>query len=293
LHRAQAAFYAGGDRPPLRELLTDDVVWRVSGNNSIAGTYRGIDEVMRYFSARRDLAGRTFRLHPGDVLVGEGEVVAALTDGTALIAGNEYRWSTIGLYRFRNGLISECRLVPFDLAEFDRIWGDAVVAAADDGLPRLGRLAASISQFANKRGVYLGRRSTRIHVAIYRRSGGKLGGHLPGWPQARILLLDHTGAKTGMKRTSPLMYHEEEDTFAVMASKGGQLTHPAWLHNVIANPDTSIQIGPEIREVRARVATDEERERLWPEFIAFYPGYEFFQRHAQGRKIPMVILEPR
>jgi hypothetical protein len=108
------------------------------------------------------------------------------------------------------------------------------VAAADDGLPRLGRLAASISQFANRRGVNLGRRSTRIHVAIYRRSGGKLGGHLPGWPQARILLLDHTGARTGMKRTSPRMYHEEAGAFAVMASKGGQPTHPGWFHNLKA-----------------------------------------------------------
>jgi ketosteroid isomerase-like protein len=122
LHRAQGAFYGGGHRLPLRELLTDDVVWRVPGNNSIAGTYRGIDEVMCYFSTRRDLAARTLRLHPRDVLVGEGEIVAALTDGTAVIAGEEHRWSTIGLYRFRNGLISECRLVPFDLAEFDRVW---------------------------------------------------------------------------------------------------------------------------------------------------------------------------
>lgn len=122
LHKAQADFYAGGHPLPLRQLLTDDVVWHVPGNNSIAGTYRGIDEVMAYFGTRRDLAARTFRLHPGDVLVGEGEIVAALTDGTALIAGEEHRWSTIGLYRFRNGLISECRLVPFDQAEFDRAW---------------------------------------------------------------------------------------------------------------------------------------------------------------------------
>jgi ketosteroid isomerase-like protein len=122
LHRAQAAFYAGGHPLSLRKLLCVDVVWHVPGNNLIAGTYRGIDEVMSYFSARRELAGCTFRLHPRDVLVGEGPVVAALTDGTALIAGNECRWSTVGLYRFRNGLISECRLVPFDLTEFDRIW---------------------------------------------------------------------------------------------------------------------------------------------------------------------------
>jgi len=122
LHEAQEAFYAGGDRLPLSGLLTDDVVWHVPGNNSIAGTYRGIDDVVGYFTARRELAARTFRLHPGDVLVGDGALVAALTEGTALIGGEEHRWSTIGLYRFRDGLISECRLVPFDLAEFDRIW---------------------------------------------------------------------------------------------------------------------------------------------------------------------------
>ena len=96
-----------------------------------------------------------------------------------------------------------------------------------------------------------------------------------------------------MRRTSPLMYHEDGDIVAVVASKGGQPTHPAWFHNVMANPDTTIQIGSVIRDVRARVATDEERGRLWPKFVAFYPGYDFFQRNAKGRKIPIVILDPR
>jgi deazaflavin-dependent oxidoreductase (nitroreductase family) len=167
------------------------------------------------------------------------------------------------------------------------------VAGYRSETPLLGRLTARVSQLANKHGVYLGRRSTKIHVALYRRSGGRLGGHLPGWPRARILLLDHVGAKTGARRTSPLMYHEDGDTVAVVASKGGQPTHPAWFHNVTANPNTTIRIGAEVRHVRARVADDEERGRLWLQFVAFYPGYEFFQRHAKGRKIPIVILEPR
>lgn len=149
------------------------------------------------------------------------------------------------------------------------------------------------SQFANKHGVYLGRRSTRIHVALYRRSNGRLGGHLPGWPAARILLLDHVGANSGLKRTSPLMYHEDGDLVAVVASKAGQPTHPGWFHNVKANPDTTIQIGAAVRNVRARVASDDERDRLWPKFLAFYPGYDFFERNAKGRKIPIVILDPR
>ncbi len=160
-------------------------------------------------------------------------------------------------------------------------------------MPLLARLTASSSQFANQRGIYLGRRSTRIHVALYRRSGGKLGGHLPGWPEARILLLDHTGAKSGRTRTSPLMYHEDADVVAVMASKGGQPTHPAWFHNLVANPETTIQLGDVVRAVRARVASDEERRRLWPAFVAFYPGYDAFQRAAKGRKIPIVILDAR
>jgi deazaflavin-dependent oxidoreductase (nitroreductase family) len=151
----------------------------------------------------------------------------------------------------------------------------------------------SASEFANKHGVYLGKRSTKVHVALYRRSGGRLGGHLPAWPAARILLLDHVGARTGLRRTSPLMYHEDGDAVAVVASKAGQPTHPAWFHNLKANPDTTIQIGRQVRSVRARVASDADRDRLWPEFVAFYPGYEFFQHNAKGRKIPIVILDPR
>jgi deazaflavin-dependent oxidoreductase (nitroreductase family) len=157
----------------------------------------------------------------------------------------------------------------------------------------LARIAVSSSQFANRHGVYLGRRSARIHAALYRRTGGKLGGHLPGMPSARILLLDHSGARSGVRRTSPLMYHEDGDSVAVVASKGGQPTHPAWFHNVKANPDTTIRLGSVVRNVRARVATDEERSRLWPEFLAFYPGYDFLQDLAKDRKIPIVILDPR
>ncbi len=160
-------------------------------------------------------------------------------------------------------------------------------------MPSFGQLTASISELANKRGIYMGRRATRIHVALYRWSGGRVGGHVPGWPDARIVLVDHTGARSGARRTSPLMYHEEGDSIAVAASKAGQPTHPAWFHNLKANPDTTIQIGSTVRDVRARVAGDEERERLWPKFVAFYPGYEFFQRNAKGRTIPIVILDPR
>jgi ketosteroid isomerase-like protein len=123
LHAAQGDFYSGGDDAPLRALLAPDVEWHVPGRNAIAGDYRGIDDVMAYFARRRDHAARTFRMHPGDVLVGESDRVAVLTDGSATIGGREERWSTVGLYRVVAERIAACWLLPLDPAAFDRIWG--------------------------------------------------------------------------------------------------------------------------------------------------------------------------
>ncbi len=89
------------------------------------------------------------------------------------------------------------------------------------------------------------------------------------------------------------MYHNHGDAIVVAASKGGQPTHPAWFHNLMANPDTTVQIGSEVHKVHARLATDEERDRLWGELVAMFPGYDFYQRNAKGRRIPIVILDPR
>jgi deazaflavin-dependent oxidoreductase (nitroreductase family) len=72
-----------------------------------------------------------------------------------------------------------------------------------------------------------------------------------------------------------------------------QPTNPAWFYNLKANPDTTIQIGSVCRSVHARLTTDEEHQRLWPKFVAFYPDYEFFQHLAKPRKIPTIILEAR
>jgi hypothetical protein len=75
--------------------------------------------------------------------------------------------------------------------------GGDIACHPTSAMTLFGRLTAAGSEFAHKRGIYLGRRSTKIHVALYRRSAGKLGGHVPGWPEARIILVDHTGAKSG------------------------------------------------------------------------------------------------
>jgi deazaflavin-dependent oxidoreductase (nitroreductase family) len=128
------------------------------------------------------------------------------------------------------------------------------------------------------------------HTAIYRATGGRIGHTLPGMPT--MLLLDHVGAKSGVKRTSPLLYVADGDDLVIVASKGGFPKHPAWFHNLRANPDTTVQVGREHREVHARVATPAERTRLWPMAVDSYSGYADYQRKAE-REIPMVILEPR
>ena len=122
LHLAQASLYTDGDAGPVRAVLTDDIAWHVPGTSPIAGSYHGVDQVVGYMINRRVLADGTFRMHRLDVLTGLGSTVAVLTDGSATIAGVERRWSTVGLYRLAGAQVAECRLLPFDQAEFDDIW---------------------------------------------------------------------------------------------------------------------------------------------------------------------------
>lgn len=161
------------------------------------------------------------------------------------------------------------------------------------GMPWLAGIVSATTRFANRRGVYAGRRATKVHVALYRRSGGRIGGRMPGRRRARILLLDHLGAKSGIVRTSPLLYVDVGAAVAIAASKAGQPHHPAWYHNLLAHPDTTIRIGTEVRPVRARVATAAEYPDLWREFVTMTPDYEFYRRQAGERRIPLVVLEPR
>jgi F420H(2)-dependent quinone reductase len=128
------------------------------------------------------------------------------------------------------------------------------------------------------------------HTAIYRATNGLIGHRTPGFPAT--LLLDHVGAKSGVKRTSPLVYGRDGENLVLVASKGGFPKNPAWFHNLRANPQTRVQVGSEIRNVKARVAEGEERERLWKLMVGVYAGYESYRRRTQ-REIPLVVLERR
>jgi deazaflavin-dependent oxidoreductase (nitroreductase family) len=134
------------------------------------------------------------------------------------------------------------------------------------------------------------RAMTGGHAAIYRATHGIIGQRFPGL--APILLLDHVGARSGVKRTTPLSYVSDGDDVILIASKGGYPRNPAWFHNLMANPDTQVQVGSSRRQVHARVADPAERKRLWPEVVKAYGGYDEYQRRTD-REIPLVILEPR
>lgn len=134
------------------------------------------------------------------------------------------------------------------------------------------------------------RRVMGLHTHVYRLSNGLIGHRFPGAPP--VLLLDHVGARSGIERTIPLVYVDDGDDVVLVASKGGHPKNPAWYHNLRAHPDTVVQIGHERRPVRARIATAQERKRLWPKAVATYGGYRGYQERTQ-REIPLVILEPR
>src|ERR1700710_1396492 len=103
------------------------------------------------------------------------------------------------------------------------------------------------------------------HTVAYRMTGGLVGHRIPGAPP--MLLLDHVGAKSGKKRTSPLAYVRDGDAYVVIASKGGHPRTPGWFHTLKAHPDTTLQVGSRRLDVRARVATPEERARNWPKAV--------------------------
>ena len=130
-------------------------------------------------------------------------------------------------------------------------------------------------------------RFTDLHTAAYRLTKGRIGGHVMG----PILLLDHVGAKSAKRRTTPLIYFPDDGNWVIVASKGGIDRHPAWWHNLKAHPVTTAQVGAERRPVKAREAEGAERAKLWKRAVEVYKPYESYQRRTK-RRIPVIVLEP-
>jgi deazaflavin-dependent oxidoreductase (nitroreductase family) len=128
------------------------------------------------------------------------------------------------------------------------------------------------------------------HTVVYRVTRGLVGHRVPFAPP--MLLLDHVGAKSGKRRTTPLVYMRDGDNYVLVASKGGNPKNPAWFHNLRANPETTIQVGSQRFNVKAKVASPQKRTALWPKVVDHYAPYDEYQRRTE-RKIPLVILEPQ
>lgn len=126
-------------------------------------------------------------------------------------------------------------------------------------------------------------------IEEFRANGGKVGGMFADRP---MMILTTTGAKTGQPRTSPLVYTMDGDRVVIIASKGGAPTNPAWYHNLVANPDVTVEIGAERFEARAIIPDRAERDRLFDAQAAIMPGFRDYQNNTE-RIIPVIILERR
>lgn len=140
------------------------------------------------------------------------------------------------------------------------------------------------------------RLTSRAQVWLYRQTGGRIGGKWrvgSAFPKGiPVLLLTTIGNKTGLRRTTPLLYIEDGPRLVIVASQGGLPRHPGWYFNLKANPNVEVEVGREIRAMRARDATAEERAVLWPRLVAHYWDFEQYQAWTE-RTIPVVLLETR
>jgi deazaflavin-dependent oxidoreductase (nitroreductase family) len=131
--------------------------------------------------------------------------------------------------------------------------------------------------------------ANRIDRVLLPLSRGRISISGPGIPVGR---LTSTGAKSGKTRHTPLLYLADGDRVVLVASKGGSPKHPAWYHNVRANPDVRFLSKRGQRSYRAHEAEGDEHERMWQKVNDLYAGYETYQGRTGGRRIPVIVLEP-
>jgi deazaflavin-dependent oxidoreductase (nitroreductase family) len=118
------------------------------------------------------------------------------------------------------------------------------------------------------------------------------GGRISSAPGQQILLLETVGAKSGERRRTPLVYVTDDDHLVLIASKAGAKRHPAWFHNLRANPRVKVLAPGRSGDYVAREAEGDERGRLWTKAVDYYAGYDTYQDRAGDRRIPVVVLEP-
>ncbi|NIL75557.1 nitroreductase family deazaflavin-dependent oxidoreductase [Rhodococcus sp. B10] len=126
-------------------------------------------------------------------------------------------------------------------------------------------------------------------IAEFRANHGKVGGPFEGAP---LLLLHSTGAKSGARRISPVMYLPDDDRYVIFASKAGADTNPDWYHNLKANPDAAIEVGDSTVDVVASEVTGTERDELYRKQAELYPGFAEYEKKT-SRVIPVVALSAK
>lgn len=129
-------------------------------------------------------------------------------------------------------------------------------------------------------------------IADVRANGGRPSqGPLAGHP---IMLLYTTGAKSGLRRRSIVTYSEDADGFVIAGTNSGNQTrHPAWLANLKAHPEVTIEVANKTIDAIATEATGAERDRLWDQHVAQLPWFGKYPAQITGRTIPVVRIEPK
>ena len=125
-------------------------------------------------------------------------------------------------------------------------------------------------------------------VEEFRANEGKVGGPFEGAP---LLILHHTGAHSGEARITPLVYQALDDGYAIFASNAGKDQHPAWYHNLLAQPRVEVEVGTERVGALTRVAEGEERTAIFERQKQMAPQFAEYEA-GTSRQIPVVVLEP-
>jgi deazaflavin-dependent oxidoreductase (nitroreductase family) len=124
---------------------------------------------------------------------------------------------------------------------------------------------------------------------MYRVTNGRLGGEMRGF---KVLILNTIGRKSGKVHSNTVGYFMREDGYLIVGSNGGLSTHPAWFHNLKANPKFTIQVKEKVMEVHARILSGEERASLWQWVIETAPAFADYEKQTT-REIPLVLLQPQ